>query len=156
MQSNQVPFPWVRVFLSSASVVLLGTGFAKFASGLTGGEVLRTYDPVLGVTLGTLFGWVGAIEVIVAVLCLTSRQMGLPVVLLLWLGVSFVAYRLGLWWVGGPAYCSCLGTMTAVLRLSPVTVDLALKLALAYLLVGSVVSMWTLVRQAGIKAMPHI
>ena len=153
MHSNRVSFPWVSVFLATAGVVLLGTGLAKVASGFTGGEVLRTYDPILGLTLGTLFGWVGAIAVVVAVVCLTSRRLGLPVVLLLWLGTSFVAYRLGLWWVGGPKYCSCLGTMTAVLHLSPATVDLALKLALAYLLVGSVVSMRALVRQAGIEGL---
>lgn len=143
----------VRIFLDSAAVVLLSTGLAKVASVLTGGEVLRTHDPVTGLGLGTLFGRVGSLEVAVALLCLFSRRVGLSVVLLLWLGASFVVYRLGLWWVGGPRYCGCPGTMTGALRLSPAAADLALKLALAYLLVGGRVALRVLLKQAEIKGL---
>lgn len=145
--------PWIRGFLSSAGVVLAATGLAKIASALSSGDVLRTYDPVLGLTLGTLFAWVGMVEVTVALVCLTSRRMGLPVVLLVWLGASFVSYRLGLWWMGGPKYCSCLGTMTETLRLSPVAADLALKLALAYLLLGSLIALGRLLKEGGVEGL---
>ena len=151
-----MPFPWIRGFLSSAAVVLMGTGLAKLASAFTGGEVLRTYDPVLGLTLGTLFGSVGTLEVAVALVCLISRRVGLPVVLLLSLSASFVAYRLGLWWVGGPEYCSCLGTMTGILRLSPAAADLALKLALTYLLLGSLIVLGRLLQRVGIKGLLRV
>lgn len=124
-------------FISSASVILLVTGTAKILSAITGGQVLQTYDSVFGTPLRDLFWFVGAVEVCIAMICLFGERIDLQAGLVFWIGANFAIYRIGLLWVGGPQFCSCLGTLTGALRLSPAAADSAMKFALAYLLAGS-------------------
>jgi hypothetical protein len=60
------------------------------------------------------------------------------------LGIGIVAtlmlYRIGLWTVGYDRPCNCLGTMTDLFHISPEAVDLAMKILLSYLLIGSCVA----------------
>ncbi len=126
-----------RCFLASAFVILISTGVAKICSAFGGAAVLQTYDPIFGVSYRSVFWLVGTIEVGVAFACLLGRRVDLQARLVLWLTTGFVIYRLGLLLVGYRKPCSCLGSLTEALHLSPQSADTAMKIILAYLLVGS-------------------
>jgi hypothetical protein len=130
-------------FIASAAVILLVTGGAKIISALSGGRVLESFDPIFGVTLRELFWLVGAVEVAVAFVCLANVRANLKSGLLLWITSLFVMYRAGLFWVGDPEFCGCLGTLTGSLRISPAAAASSMKIALAYLFIGSLItSFW--------------
>jgi hypothetical protein len=77
------------------------------------------------------------IEVIVIGLLLRERNVIRRVALVAWVGSVFLAYRVGLWAIGYGGSCSCLGHLTDALGISTETADLASKLILGYLLLGS-------------------
>jgi len=53
------------------------------------------------------------------------------------LATSFLVYRIGLVLVGYYRPCSCMGSLTEELHISPEIADMAMKIILAYLLIGS-------------------
>ncbi len=127
----------MRLFLVSAGVLLSITAIAKLISASGGARILQTPDPILSVPFREVFWVVGGIELVVALVCFFGRQAGLQAGLVAWLGTSFVAYRVGLLWVGYTKPCGCLGTLTGALHISPQAADTAMKIVLGYLLIGS-------------------
>jgi hypothetical protein len=81
---------WPRVFISSASAIFLITGAAKLSSSASEAQVLQTFDPIFGITLGNLFRVAGGVEVLVALVCLFGQRITLQAALVLWLGVIFL------------------------------------------------------------------
>jgi hypothetical protein len=96
---------------------------------------------------------VGGIEVAVALVCIFSKRTWLPAGLVAWLATGFLAYRIGLVAVGYHRPCSCMGNLTDALHIPPQTADTAMKIILAYLLIGSYASLFWLWRQHR-KAIP--
>jgi len=90
---------------------------------------------------------IGGLECIIALVCFFSRWLELKAGLLAWLATSFLFYRLGLIWVGYHKPCSCLGNLTDALHIAPQTADTAMKIVLAYLLIGSYATLFWLWRQ---------
>ena len=138
-----------RLFCYSAAVVLLLTATAKFISSFGHGTILQTHDPLTGFQFQNLFRIVGSIEVAVAMICIFSKQMWPPAGLVAWLATCFMIYRLGLAWVGYHRPCSCMGNLTDAIHIPPQTADTAMKIVLAYLLIGSYASLFWLWRQHG-------
>jgi hypothetical protein len=66
---------------------------------------------------------------------------------LAWLSTSFLIYRFGLVWAGYHKPCPCLGNLTDALHIPPQTADTAMKIILAYLLIGSYATLFWLWRQ---------
>lgn len=129
---------WITVFIPQASTVLAFTGAAKVFTAFSHAGVLEAQDPVFGISLRHLFLLVGIAELVVSVICLVNRRnRRLSLLLLAWFASSVVAYRIGLWAMDWQGPCRCLGTLTDVLPISPKTVDLLMKMLLAYLLLGS-------------------
>ncbi|MGH7977270.1 MAG: hypothetical protein ACREC8_11490, partial [Limisphaerales bacterium] len=64
-----------------------------------------------------------------------------------WLATNFFIYRLGLIHIGYHKPCSCLGTLTDALHIPAQTADTAMKIILAYLLIGSYTALLWLWRQ---------
>ena len=126
-----------RLFVLSAFFVLLLTGVAKGVSAFGNARILETHDPLLGIRFRSLFGVVGGVEIVVAMVCLLGTRVRVQLALVLWLAVSFAVYRLGLFLVGYRQPCVCLGSMTAAIHLSPKVADCGMKIVLGYLLVGS-------------------
>lgn len=87
---------------------------------------------------------VGGVELVIALLCLATRRVWLQLGLVAWLATNFLVYRLGLLWIGYHRPCGCLGNLTDALGISPKTADVAMKLVLAYLLVGSYAALYWL------------
>ena len=143
-----------RWFLYSAAVVLSLTATAKFISSAGSARILLEHDPLTGFQFKDLFRIVGGIEVAVALVCIFSKRTWLPAGLAAWLATSFLAYRIGLVAVGYHRPCSCLGNLTDALHIPPQTADTAMKIVLAYLLIGSYATLYWLWRQHK-KAVPN-
>jgi len=142
-----------RRFIISAGVVLSITGIAKIWSGLGQARILVVPDPLIGIALGNLLCLIGTVEVAIALACFFSKRQLLPIVSVAWLATGFVLYRLGLLWIGWQRPCSCLGNLTDALHIPPQTADTAMKIILAYLLIGSYATLFWLWRQRK-KAVP--
>lgn len=110
---------------------------AKMWSAFGTSKVLAVADPIFGMRFQTLMLVVGLVEVVVASMCLLSRNMRTSLLLVAWLATSFLLYRLGSWWIGWEMPCGCLGNLADAIHISPETADNFIKAVLAYLLVGS-------------------
>lgn len=126
-----------RMFSVSAGAVLLVTGIAKAWSGLGNSKYLAAIDPIIAIKFWQLLRTVGAMEIVVALVCFHNKRSTLATGLVAWLSSSFAIYRFGLWWIGWKKPCSCLGNLTDALNVSPQAADNIMKVVLAYLLVGS-------------------
>lgn len=132
------------MFTYSAGVLLLTTSTAKLISASGSARILQTSDPVLFLSFRDVFWVVGTIELVVAFICFFGKRLGLQVGLVAWLTTYFVVYRLGLLWVGYQKPCSCMGDLTDALHISPQVADNAMKIVLAYLLLGSYATLFWL------------
>jgi hypothetical protein len=83
--------------------------------------------------------------------CIFSKRTWLPAGLLAWLATSFLIYRIGLVAIGYHRPCHCLGNLTDALHIPPQTADTAMKIILAYLLLGSYATLFWLWTQRKIK-----
>jgi hypothetical protein len=136
-----------RWFLYSTAIILLLTATAKFISSVGSAKILLEHDPLTNFQFCYLFRVVGSIEIAVAMVCIFNKRAWLPAGLVAWLATSFVAYRLGLVLVGWHKPCSCLGNLSDALHIPPQTADTAMKIILAYLLLGSYATLFWLWRQ---------
>jgi hypothetical protein len=132
----------IRSFLIISGVLLTVTGVSKIISSLGDAPILRNIDPIFSFSFGKIFCLVGTIELVIASMCLFYKRLIVPVTLVVWLATSFVAYRLGLLWVDYRKPCSCMGNLTDALHISPQIADIAMKIILGYLLMGSYFSLF--------------
>jgi hypothetical protein len=129
-------------FLFWAGTTLAFTGLVKVASALGDALVLRALDPLFGVTFRALFLGVGLLESVIALLCLFCRRRVIQLLLVNWVAMMFLIYRIGLAWVGFHGTCHCLGNFTSAMHISQQTADFASKGVLAFLLIGSCTAMY--------------
>lgn len=137
----------ISTFIYSAGTLLTITAIAKFISSVGSVRILQYADPILASSFKHLFWLVGTIELIISLVCFFSKRIWLPAGLIAWLATSFLAYRIGLVLVGWHKPCSCLGNLTDSLHIPPQTADTAMKIILAYLLLGSYATLFWLWRQ---------
>jgi hypothetical protein len=137
----------IRFWIYTVGILLTITSVAKFLSACGNARILESFDPIFSVSFRHVFWVVGFIELAVALACFSNKHIGLQVRLVAWLSTSFLAYRLGLVWIGYQKPCSCLGNLTDALHIPPQTADMAMKIILAYLLIGSYASLFWLWRQ---------
>lgn len=133
-----------RWFLYSVGALLLLTAAAKIISGAGQATILLEHDPLTGFQFRALFRVVGGAEAAIALACFFSRRIWFPAGLVAWLATSLAAYRLSLWRIGWHKPCSCLGNLTDAIHISPQTADTAMKIILAYLLIGSYATLFWL------------
>jgi hypothetical protein len=126
-----------RWFCFSAGVILLLTGIAKIWSAFGHAKVLAVQNPLLEIQFGHLMIGVGAVELAVAIVCFFSRSTQWTVGCVAWLATNFLLYRFGNVLMNYREPCSCLGNLTDALRISPHVADIAMKIVLAYLFIGS-------------------
>lgn len=137
----------VQWFCLSSGVILSIAGMAKIWSAFGNAEILRRIDPIVHIPFGHLMFVAGIIEITVAVLCLLSKSKLMPTTIVGSLASALLTYRLGLWWIGWRRPCLCLGNLTDALHISPQIADITMKIALAYLFLGSYASFFVLWRQ---------
>jgi len=124
-------------FNISSGIILGVTGLAKVGTAFGHVKLLDVADPIVGIHFRQLMVGVGLAEVAVAAICLCGRFRRLSTLLVAWISTNFLVYRIGLWWMGWKKPCGCLGNLTDALHIPPHAADVAIKVLLAYLLVGS-------------------
>lgn len=125
------------LFRLTVSSLLVLTAAAKLWSAFGETTLLREADPLFGLSFRTLTLVAASLEIGVAAICLLRPAVdGLLAVA--WLSTAFLAYRLGLWWIGWKKPCSCLGNLTDALHISPQLADNVMKGLLAFMFIGSV------------------
>ena len=140
-------FKRIRAFFFSSGMLLSITAIAKFVSAGGGAHILQTSDPIFFIPLHAVLWIVGLIELYIAMICFFGKRLSLQAGLVAWLATSFLLYRIGLVLVGYRKPCSCLGNLTDALHIPPQTADTAMKIILAYLLLGSYATLFWLWRQ---------
>ena len=137
----------IKSFIYLAGLLLTITAIAKFISGVGRSSILQSPDPILAVSFQHIFWIVGTVELAIALFCFFGKPIDMQVGLVAFLATNFVMYRVGLILVGYHKPCPCLGNLTDALHISPQTADTAMKIILAYLLLGSYATLFWLWRQ---------
>jgi hypothetical protein len=136
------------IFIYSCGGLLLLTAIAKLISSGGHDRILTNLDPIFHISFRALLIALSIIEFGVAIICLFLRNRKLQVCLIAVLASNFVLYRVGIVWLGFIfSSCPCLGFLTDALHVSAATADTAMKIILAYLLVGSYAGLFWLWRQ---------
>jgi len=133
-------------FVRSVAVLLVISSAAKLISAGGSARVLGTADPILAVSFRNVFLIVGAVELVVALICFFKLNINLQIGSITWLTSSILIYRIALWGIGYHKPCVCLGTLTEALHIQPGTADMAMKGVLAYFLIGSCIAMYLIRR----------
>jgi hypothetical protein len=137
----------ISFFVYSAGVLLAITAIAKLIGSEGSARILQNSDPILAISFRHIFWIVGTLELSVALVCFFGKRVGLKAYLVAWLATGFLVYRFGLMLVGYHKPCSCLGNLTDALHIPPPMADTAMKIILAYLLIGSYATLFWLWRQ---------
>ena len=140
---------YINYFIFVSGVCLVLSAVAKLISISGEAGILRELDPVFGISFKHLLLLAGLIECAVAAICLFSNRVWVQSILLAWLASCFLLYRFGMLWVGYHKLCPCLGNVTDALHVSPQMSDMAMKIILVYLLIGSYATLFWLWRQHG-------
>jgi len=128
----------IRFFTNSAGFLLLASGVAMFISDGASTGFVPPRDPILGISMTTVFWIVGAVESAVGLFCLFGKQTWLKTGLTLWLALNFLAYQLGLFWTVGPrSFNGYWGSLADAFHITPGTASWALTVVFSYLLIGS-------------------
>jgi hypothetical protein len=127
----------IYLFVCTAGVVLMTTGAAKLISSCGNAHLLEYPDPLLYLSFRYVLLISGIIELAIASVCFYGRQSGLQAAIIAWFATGLLVYRIGLFWIGWRKPCICLGNLTDELNVSSQTADTAMKVILAYLLIGS-------------------
>lgn len=138
---------FVPLFFITASFLLLMAAAGKLISSFGNAQILSNPDPILRFSFKSIFLAIGAIELVLASICMLKGKFVLKAGLIAWLATAFFVYRLGLAFVGYHKPCSCLGNLTDALHIQPQVADTAMKVILAYLLIGSYSILFWLWRQ---------
>jgi len=124
-------------FIISSGVLLCVASLAKLISSLGKSHILGFQDPIFPISFRWMFCIAGIMEMAVAYFCLFDKRTIFRAGLLALISTNILVYRLSLLIVGYHKLCSCLGNLTDALSISPQTADTAMKIILAYLLIGS-------------------
>jgi len=148
LQTNKpLPPKATRVFLKSAAIMLAVSAMAKLVSATGSARILEEDDPIFLFSFRKVFWLIGSLELVIALIYFFGRRYWVSVLLTAWIAACFVVYRLVLWWVGWHHPCACLGNLTDAIHVSPQSTDTAMKIILAYLLIGSCAALFWLWRQ---------
>jgi hypothetical protein len=138
-----------RFFILTVGMILGITGIAKIVSVCGTQMMLLQLDPLFSMSFRHLLLFAGLVELAIACLCLFTSKIKLNTLLIAWISTSFIVYRAGLWAINWRRPCHCLGNLTDTLHISPETADAAMKIILAYLLIGSYATLFWLWRREG-------
>jgi len=123
------------IFLSG--LLLLITGASKVWSGFGTSKALTAEEPVTGLTFRYLFFATGAVEIVVGSVSCFGRHLKFSARAIAWLATNFLIYRIYIAWQGYIGPCSCLGSLTEAIHMSPALADTIMKWVLGFLVVSS-------------------
>lgn len=123
-----------RFFFCTCFLILLSTSALKLLSLAIGWSELAKADPLIGLLKSReMLILAAGCEIIVAAVLLFSADTFLKAASIAWISTAFLAYRLGLYWVGFEGPCGCAGNANTWWS----SIDAIMKVLLAYLFLGS-------------------
>lgn len=125
-------------FLRSAVLLLSATALSKVFSAGGAARVMDQSDPLLILSGRQVLLAAGLVEFAVVAYLLSGKNKRSKYLLVIWLSLDFVLYRLFVSWAAPGKPCPCLGTVGERLPFRPQTTDLMLKLIIGYLLAGAI------------------
>jgi DNA-directed RNA polymerase subunit RPC12/RpoP len=130
----------IRIFTDSAGALFLALGLALLLANLSSLGFHQPHDPILAVSMDTLFWIGGALLVGFAFVCLFTKSRWVQLALILWLAVDFLVYQFGLRSMGiVHGLRGYVGSLAGAFSISPGSAELALNAIFGYLLLGSCV-----------------
>jgi hypothetical protein len=120
--------------LAAAALAVAGLAMLWACSG--GHSWLRQPDALVGLSNRTLLAVFGLLHLGLAGWLLVTRDLMSQGLLMLWLGVNYLIYRLGMAWVKAAIPLPVVKLVAWKLGASPPVVDACWKLLTAYLLLG--------------------
>ena len=121
---------------------MLAVALAMFIANWASAGLTQPHDPVLMVPMQNLFWIVGAIALVVAMICLFGEQIWLKMTLILWLAVNLSAYQIGILWKGSHAGFSIyLSSLANAFGMTSHMAYLVLEILFLYLLIGGLASL---------------
>ena len=125
-------------YIFSAAVLLFVTAAAKLFAAAGTGAPLNDSDTVFQLSNRQVFWLAGGLELgLSAFLLMKEGWPGVKLMLIAWLATGFLLYRAGLWFLGAPSLCVCLGNLNAQFPLSPRFTNVIMLAGLTWLLAGS-------------------
>ena len=124
-----------KSFYISVVILLLITALAKLVSGFGSAGILNTNDSLWPIKMRYLLLLTAAIELLVILCVLFSKQALVKSCAVVCIGCQFLLYRGALFLLGDSHPCPCLGTITGWLKVSPqaasqITLYIALYIAI--------------------------
>ena len=134
----------VRLFADSAGALLLALAVAMFISNHANAAFTLPHDPLLMISMQNTFWLIGAIELLVGLVCLFGKQIRFKAILVLWLALNLFVYQIGFLWSGNHRGLGVyLGSVANTFGITSNSAYLILKLVSLYLLLGSsIVLLW--------------
>jgi len=146
-------------FLVSVVFALLTTSFLKAVDLLRSPPYLQSPEPVAkyvfdshGFRMGHALATAAVLEIAVVIALCSRIRSESKMQAIIWLTLTFWAYRIGFWLSGAQGICPCLGSLGSWLNLEPELISALGRSLLAYMLLGSVVSLaWLKAEEAGVS-----
>src|SRR5260221_11423764 len=102
MMTNVTTNRVINIFTYSSAGILIISAFAKLVSATGKAAILDSPDVLFLLKTRWLLCSVAIIEFIVAGCLLSRLQMRIKIGILLWLALSFLIYKVGLWCIHAP------------------------------------------------------
>ena len=141
-QMNAWQLRLVVYFFLLAGGLLSLDGMINFLEATASPQILNLSDPLLRVSLRYHLFVTGTVELIVAWVCLFTRNQALGGILIVWLVVNFAVYRIGLWAAGWPHPYISVSGLTGLFNLSPKLADAITVTTCLCMLAGSGTALW--------------
>ena len=129
---------WLGYFILSAGGILLAGALVRFLIAAGNAQVLALPEPLLpGLPLRYAVLAIGAVELVVALICLFGKRIGRQLGWLAGLATIYVVFWVALVWQHCAPQGTCIGSLTDPLRLARGTTGLIIQFIPVYLLLGS-------------------
>ena len=109
---------WIRAFTRSAGFILLVASLSRFLMAFGAASTLGLPDPALGFSIRHTVLMVAAVELLVAMICLFTKQIRFQIGWLTWLVTNYLAFRMWLFWMHCHPQGTCVGALTDPLYFS--------------------------------------
>ena len=106
-----------NILIPLIGVILAIIGWAKIMAVFGDAKILSELDPVIGVSNRLIMVITGIIEIPVGVMIIIFRRQFWTSLLLLWLSLNILTYRIMFWYANPPEPCPCLGNILDYLKI---------------------------------------
>ncbi len=150
---------WLNYFILSAGGILLVGALVRFIIAAGSDQALSLPEPLMGLPLRYAMFAVGAVELVVALICLFGKRVGLQLGWLAWLATNYLVFWVALVWQHCSPQATCIGSLTDPFRLSRGITGIVLQIIPVCLCFGSyalLISLWfkRRIKPAGLVAEP--